>query len=116
MIKVIMGYDIAPGVTDEEYETWLAEVHTPDLMDNPHLERIVYNKVIRPVLYRLDGTPIADELVTYYRISELHFASEEAYEQYQQWFRANPIPPERGSTGRTAFRFNVVTESVEVGR
>jgi hypothetical protein len=116
VIKVVMGYDVAPGVTDEEYEAWLADVHTPDLMQNPHLDGIVYNKVLRPVLYRLDGEPIADEVCTYYRISELHFADEKAYEDYLQWFRDHPIPPDRGSTGRTAFRFNVITESVEVGR
>ena len=26
-IKTILGYDIVPGVTPEEYETWLFEVH-----------------------------------------------------------------------------------------
>lgn len=116
MIKVIMGYDVAPGVTPEEYEAWLADVHTADLMRNPYLDRIVYNKVLRPVKYRLDGEPMTDEVCTYYRISELHFASDEAYAKYLEWFKKNPIPSEQGSTGRTAFRFSVITESVEVER
>lgn len=116
MIKVILGYDILPGVTEEEYEEWLSTIHTSDLMRNPYLDRIVYNKVLRPVLRRLDGTPLADETCTYYRISELHFEDEEAYANYLNWFKENPIPSHRGSTGRTAFRFSVVTESVEVGR
>ena len=47
-IKTILGYDIVPGVTPEEYEPWLFEVHAPDLLANPYLDRIVFNKVLRP--------------------------------------------------------------------
>ena len=45
MFKTILGYDIEDGVTEEEYERWLFEVHAPDLLANPHLDRIIFNKV-----------------------------------------------------------------------
>ena len=37
-------------------------------------------------------------------------------EEYLEWFRQNPIPPERGPAGRTAFKFYVLTDSVEATR
>ena len=49
MIKTILGYEIEDGVSPEEYEHWLFDVHAPDLMTNPYLDRIVFNKVLRPV-------------------------------------------------------------------
>jgi len=115
VIKTILGYDIIPGVTEEEYERWLFEVHAPDLLANPYLDRLVFNKVERTVSHATGNTPIPDSL-SFYRISEMHFADEAAYEQYLQWFADNPIPAERGPAGRTAFRFYVVTTPQEVTR
>lgn len=55
-LKTILGYDIVPGVSSEEYEKWLFEVHAPDLLANPYLDRIVFNKVLRPVTQASGGT------------------------------------------------------------
>ena len=55
MFKAILGYDIEPGVTAEEYERWLFEVHAPDLLANPYLDRIVFNKVLGPVTQTSGG-------------------------------------------------------------
>ncbi len=55
-VKTILGYEIAEGVSPEEYERWLFEVHAPDLLANPHLDRIVFNKVLRPVRQASGGT------------------------------------------------------------
>jgi hypothetical protein len=134
-IKTILGYEIQPGVTPEEYETWLFDVHAPDLLANPYLDRIVFNKVLRPVrqasgasadvpvgftFYRIAEMHYADEEAyegyTFYRIAEMHYADEEAYENYLAWFREHPIPVERGPAGRTDFKFYLVTESTEVTR
>jgi|BarGraIncu01121A_1022015.scaffolds.fasta_scaffold41145_2 hypothetical protein len=114
MIKTILGYDIEAGVTPEEYEKWLFEVHAPDLLANPHLDRIVFNKVLRPVTQASGGSASVPEGYSFYRIAEMHFADEAAYTTYQQWFTSRPVPVERGPAGRTKFKFYVVTDSTEV--
>ena len=111
-VKAIPGYDIADGVSVDEYETWLAEIHFPDLLANPYLDRLVANTVVEPITATSAGTPTTDEPVTFYRIVELHFADHDAYDHYLEWFAKNPIPVERGPAGRTAFRFYVLTDSV----
>ena len=116
MIKTILGYDIVAGVSPEEYERWLFEIHAPDLLANPHLDRIVFNKVLRPVRHASGDTasvPVGD---TFYRIAEMHYADEDAYQAYLDWFTDHPLNPERGPGGRTDFRFYLVTESTEVTR
>ena len=115
-IKAILGYDIAPGMSAEEYETWLFDVHAPDLLANPHLDRVVFNKVLRPVTQASGGTAEIPPGYSFYRIAEMHYADEEAYQRYLQWFVQNPLPPERGPGGRTDFKFYVVAESCEVTR
>ncbi len=115
-VKTILGYDIVPGVSPEEYETWLFEVHAPDLLANPYLDRIVFNKVLRPVSQASGGTATVPEGQTFYRIAEMHYADEEAYQHYLDWFNEHPLPAERGPAGRTDFKFYLVTESTEVTR
>jgi hypothetical protein len=116
MIKTILGYGIEEGVSPEEYERWLFEVHAPDLLANPYLDRIVFNKVLRPVRQASGGTATVPEGYTFYRIAEMHYADEEAYVNYLRWFEDNPLPAERGPAGRTKFKFYLVTESTEVTR
>ncbi len=113
-IKTILGYDIVPGVSPEEYETWLFEVHAPDLLANPFLDRIVFNKVLRPVSHASGGTASVPAGQTFYRIAEMHYADEDAYQNYLAWFEEHPLPAERGPAGRTDFKFYLVTESTEV--
>ena len=115
-VKTILGYDIVPGVSPEEYEKWLFEVHAPDLLANPYLDRIVFNKVLRPVSQASGGTADVPTGYSFYRIAEMHYADEEAYQKYLEWFEANPLPAERGPGGRTDFKFYLVTESTEVTR
>ncbi len=116
MVKAILGYDLVEGVSKEDYDRWLWDVHVPDLLANPYVDRLVFNTVVRPVLSTSAGSPTAREPETFYRIAELHFADHEAYERYLGWFREHPIPPERGPAGRTEFRFYVLTDSVEASR
>jgi len=116
VIKAILGYDIEPGVTPEEYEKWLFEVHAPDLLANPYLDRIVFNKVLGPVTQTSGGAAEVGVDTTFYRIAELHFADEQSYRNYRRWFDEHPIPAERGPAGRTAFRFYVLAESTTVER
>lgn len=108
MIKTILGYRRASGVGEEEYERWLFEVHAPDLIANPHLDRLVFNKVERPVLSATGGVPVPQE-VELYRVAEMHFANEEAYQRYLAWWEDHPLSPERSPAGRTEFVFYVVT-------
>jgi len=115
-VKAILGYDIVDGVSIDEYEQWLWDVHVPDLLANPFVDSLVFNKVIRPITATSSGSATADDPQTFYRIAELQFADHDAYEAYLQWFRDNPIPPERGPAGRTKFRFYVLTDSVEAKR
>ncbi len=115
-VKAILGYDIAEGMSADEYERWLWEVHVPDLLANPFLERMVFNTVIRPITTTSSGSPTTEEPETFYRIAELHFADHDAYRSYLRWFQDHPIPPERGPAGRTVFRFYLLTDSVEAAR
>lgn len=116
MIKTILGYEIEPGVTPEEYERWLFDVHVPDIMANPHVDKLVFNKVLRPVRRTSDGSVSIDSGQMFYRIAEMHFADEDAYAAYLTWFDEHPIPAERTPAGRTAFRFYLVTDVTEVDR
>ena len=115
-VKAILGYDIVAGVSIDEYERWIWDVHVPDLLANPHLDRLVFNTVVRPITSTSAGTPTAQQPQSFYRIAELHFVDHDAYERYHQWFEDNPIPPERGPAGRTTFRFYVLADSVEATR
>jgi hypothetical protein len=115
-VKAILGYDIIEGVSVEDYERWIWDVHVPDLLANPYLDKLVFNTVIRPIISTSSGSATAEDPETFYRIAELHFADHGAYEKYLEWFRENPIPPERGPAGRTNFRFYVLTDSVEATR
>ena len=115
-VKAILGYDIVDGVSIDDYETWLADVHFPDLLANPHLDRLVINTVDRPIVATSAGTSPMEDPTTFYRIVELHFADHDAYDRYLKWFDANPIPDERGPAGRTDFRFYVLTDSSVVDR
>lgn len=116
MIKAILGYDIEPGVTPAEYERWLFEVHAPDLLANPYLDRIVFNKVLRPVTSTSGGTATVPPSLDLYRIAEMHFADEDAYAAYRAWSDEHPLPAERGPAGRTAFKFYLITEPTVVER
>ncbi len=118
-VKAILGYDIAEGVSVEEYERWLADVHFPDLLANPHLDRLVANDVVQPITATSAGTATGaagGAPATFYRIVELHFADHDAYRRYLDWFGANPIDPSRGPAGRTEFRFYVLTDSKVIDR
>ena len=115
-VKAILGYDIIDGVSIEEYERWIWDIHVPDLLANPFLDRLAFNTVIRPITATSSGSETAPEPKTFYRIAELHFKDLDAYDRYLEWFQANPIPPERGPAGRTAFGFYVLTDSVQATR
>lgn len=116
MFKTILGYDIEDGVTEDEYERWLFEVHAPDLLANPHLDRIIFNKVEGQVTSASGGTADIPPGQSFYRIAEMHFADEAAYRAYREWFADHPIPLERGPAGRTRFTFYVTATPTEVTR
>lgn len=119
-VKAILGYDILDGVSVEDYERWLADVHFPDLLANPHLDRLVANDIVRPITATSAGTDTTDESAsepaTFYRIVELHFVDHDAYRRYLEWFEQNPIDPARGPAGRTDFGFYLLTDSVVIDR
>jgi hypothetical protein len=116
VIKTVLGYDIEPGVSEQEYERWLFDVHAPDILANPHVDKLVFNKVLRPVQRTSDGTVETDRGLSFYRIAEMHFAGEAAYQRYLDWFLEHPIPLERSPAGRTDFKFYLVTDVTEVDR
>lgn len=115
-IKALVGYDVEPGLTREEYDRWLWDIHVPDLLANPHLDRIVFNTVIEQAETTSDGRTPAPQPMSLYRVAELHFADLAAMERYRQWFSEHPIPPERGPAGRSDFRFYVVCSVEEAAR
>lgn len=104
MVKAILGYDIEPGISEEEYERWFREVHIPDLKKIPGLKKAVFNTVRGQVR----------EGQTFYRISELHYESMESLKAALEWRVENPYAPEGSPEGKAAFRFYVICETEEV--
>ena len=115
-VKAILGYDIADGISVEEYDRWLWDVHYPDLLANPYLDRVVLNTVVRPITTTSAGTATAGDTDPFQRIAELHFADHDAYEHYLRWFEEHPIPVERSPQGRSAFHFYVLCDAREATR
>jgi hypothetical protein len=109
-VKAILGYDIVDGVSVEDYEEWLWDIHYPDLLANPFLDKIVVGTVVRPITATSAGTPTTGDPETFYRVVEMHFADHAAYNSYLSWFEAHPIPVERSPAGRTEFRFYVLVD------
>jgi len=103
MVKAILGYDIEPGMSEEEYDKWLREIHLPDLSRIPGLKKVVFNTV----------KGIVRGEMTFYRIAELHYDSMEAFEKAKRWRKKNPVSQERGPYGKTDFKFYVVCETEE---
>lgn len=103
LVKAILGYDIMPGMSVQEYEKWLKEVHLPDLSKVPGLKRLVLNTV----------KGLVRGETTFYRIAELHYESMEAFENARAWREKNPVSRERSPEGKTEFKFYVVCESEE---
>ncbi|MGC8513280.1 MAG: hypothetical protein ACP5P1_09655 [Acidimicrobiales bacterium] len=116
MIKTVLGYDLEPGITETEYERWLFDVHVPDILANPHVDKLVFNKVIGKVETISGGSMAIPDEMSFYRIAEMHFRDMSAYEAYRKWFAGHPIPDARSPKGRTRFRFYLVTEVVEVSQ
>jgi len=116
MIKALVGYTLVEGVTPEQYDDWLWNVHTPDLLANPHIDKIVYNTVIRPVETASGNTMNLPPSLPLYRIAEMHFRDMAAYEAYRTWFADHPIPRDRGPGGRTDFKFYLLAEVAEATR
>lgn len=114
--KALVGYALADGVTPDEYDAWLWDVHVPDLLANPHLDRLVFDTVVETVTSTSGGAAEVQATVPLYRVAELHFADRSAYAAYRAWFDEHPIPPERGPAGRSDFRFYVVCDVVEAAR
>jgi len=79
MVKAILGYDIMPGITMDEYERWLRRIHLPDLSRIPGLRKVVFNTV--------KGIFVGE--TTFYRIAELHYDSMEAFGMAQKWRKQN---------------------------
>lgn len=115
-VKALVGYTLMPGMTPAAYDEWLWQVHTPDLLANPHIDKIVYNTVIRPVETASGDTMRLPASEPLYRVAELHFKNMAAYDAYRAWFKNHPIPTERGPAGRTDFKFYVLTAVVEAVR
>ncbi len=115
-VKTILGYDIAPGVSVEDYKKWLWDIHYPDLLANPFLDKIELNTMVRPINATSAGTPIMDVPETFYAIAEMHYADMEAYESYLEWFIEHPIPVERSPAGRSEFKFYVLCDVEEATR
>lgn len=109
-LKAILGYNIVEGLSVEEYDSWLWDVHYPDLLANPFIDHVELNTVVRPITSTSAGTETTTTPVQIDRIAELHFLDHDAYAKYLDWFKENPIPKERSPEGRSEFVFYVLTD------
>jgi hypothetical protein len=116
MIKALVGYTLVEGMTPETYDKWLWEVHVPDLMQNPYIDRIVFNTVIEPVTQTSGNAASVGESLQLYRVAEMHYESMDAYRKYREWFNDHPIPVERGPQGRTDFKFYLICSVEEASK
>ena len=91
-------------------------MHAPDLLTNPYLDRIVFNKVLRPVRQASGGTRSCRRATPSTGSPRCTTPTRTAYAKYLAWFQEHPIPADRGPAGRTDFKFYLVTESTEVTR
>ena len=103
MVKGLLGYDIMPGMSVEEYERWLRDIHIPDLSKVPGSKKVVFNTV--------KGIVRGD--TKFYRISEFHYDNIESFEEAMKWREENPVSEERSPHGKTDFKFYVVCETEE---
>lgn len=115
-VKALVGYDVESGLTRQEYDRWLFDVHVPDLLANPYLESMVLNTVVEQVDSTSGSATRPAQAVRLYRVAELHFADLDQYRRYREWFELHPIPPERSPAGRSDFKFYVLCESQELTR
>ena len=106
MVKAILGYDIMPGVTFDEFEKWFREIHIPDLSTIPGVKKFVINTVKDIVR--------EDVPARFFRIAELHYDSMESYEKAKKWREKHPFPVERSPQGKTDFKFYLVCETEEI--
>ena len=116
MIKTVIAYDIVDGVDEQEYNDWIVDVHAHDLLANPYIDRLLFDTVLRPIASSSGGASSITNDIVPYRVAEIHFADERAYERALAWFEDHPIPPERGPAGRTKFYFYVLTSVVSIDR
>ena len=116
MIKAMIAYDIVEGVDVQEYDDWLVDIHMPDLLANPYIDRLLFDTVLRPVESSSGGASRISNTLVPYRVAEIHYADEAAYARALAWFEEHPIPPERGPAGRTKFHFYVLTTVLSVDR
>lgn len=116
MIKTVIAYDIVEGVDEQEYNDWIVDVHAHDLLANPYIDRLLFDTVLRPVTSSSGGASSINNQIVPYRVAEIHYANEDAYEKSLAWFKENPIPSERGPAGRTKFYFYVLTTVVSIDR
>jgi hypothetical protein len=115
-IKALVGYTLMPGMTPETYDRWLWDIHVPDILANPYIDKIVFNTVVEPVTTTSGGAASVGESMPLYRVAEMHYRDMDAYRNYRRWFDEHPIPPERGPQGRTDFKFYLICEVAEATR
>lgn len=109
-VTALLGFAISDGISVEEYDDWLYNVHYPDLLENPYLNRIILHTITDIVEQTSTGTATAPP-PEFGRIAELHFSDRQAYSDYRDWFERNPIPIERGPAGKSVFEFYVLCDS-----
>ena len=101
MVKVLMGYDLAQGFSEDEHDRWLQEVHLPDMAKVPGLERVILNRTGQIV--------IGDDLPKY--IAELHYTDMNTYLVARSWIKRNPFPTDSQPDGRIEIKYMFICES-----
>lgn len=104
MIKVLMGYDLAPGVSAGDHDRWLREIHLADMARVPGLERVVLNRTEKAV--------IGEDPPQF--VAELHYPDLETYLAARRWIARNPFPKASRPDGVIAVRFMILCDSDEL--
>jgi len=112
----LLAYDVCKPLTEEQYDRWLFDEHYHDLMANPHLEKLVLHTVSKDKKAKLSSGATIENKVGFYRLCELHFRNQAAYDSYIEWFKTNVIPQERTPAGKSAFQFYHLSEFETISR
>ena len=109
----LVAYDIHQNKTQAEFEDWLWNQHFPDLLENPHLNKISQVAVVDKQA-QLSNGQVFNASKPFSHMTMLHFTDAAAYDNYIQFFIAYPIPASRSSALYCATKFYVLGQTQEV--
>lgn len=90
-VKTLIGYEIVAGISVVDYDTWIRDVHVPDLLANPYADGLVFNTVIEPVTQASGGSMTIPACVSMFSRSRDPLRRRERIGAGSGGFAAHPV-------------------------